>query len=102
MGAEQCNKEFTHCYVICVSDRDSGVSRGTGYILAKGRGIACSAGGAGRRGRTEALIKDLLARLVQDASMHISAAAAMQQTEIAIGFIVIDQYLISILLGVTA
>ena len=30
------------------------------------------------------------------------SAAATQQTEIAIGFIVIDQYLISILLGVTA
>ena len=36
LGAERCNKEFTHCYAVCISDRDSGVSRGKGYILREG------------------------------------------------------------------
>ena len=36
LGAERCNKEFTHCYAVCISDRDSGVSRGKGSILREG------------------------------------------------------------------
>ena len=79
LGAERCNKEFTHCYAVCISDRDSGVSRGRDIFSAKGRGIACSAGGAGRRGRTDALIKDLLA--VRDASTPVGLTSMRDHSE---------------------